>query len=62
MFGQEARRLGSLIKLLSALQSVHGCGGGSANNYCDVEKSLISRNLYLSATKKSTSAQNKLLY
>lgn len=28
MFGQEARRLGSLIKLLSALQSVHGCGGG----------------------------------
>ena len=46
---QEARRrFSSLIKLLGALQSIHGCGGESANNYCDVEKSqhscLISRN------------------
>lgn len=39
MFEQEAGRFCTLIKLLTSLQSIH-CG--SANNYCDVEKSQLS--------------------
>lgn len=38
MFEQEARRLCSFDKPLSALGRIHG-SGGIANNYCDVEKS-----------------------